>query len=98
MRLCMIKSKRLENRQKSIQDDTEIPIKVFFHLTHLYFLPSNPTILKAFPENFSTKMKPKKSERSEIGQQEKQKQNVDIDCCVTLKPKNYLEILLSGLA
>lgn len=58
MRLCTIKSRRLQNRQKSIQDDTEIPIKIFFHSTHLYFLPSNPTILKAFPEKFSTKMKP----------------------------------------
>ena len=41
----------LENRQKS----TEIPTTIFFHL---HFLTSNPAILKAFPENFSTKMKP----------------------------------------
>lgn len=44
-----------EQTKIHIRSYTEIPITIFFHL---HFLTSNPAILKAFPENFSTKMKP----------------------------------------
>ena len=72
--------------------------------THLPFLSSNPKILKAFLKPFPTKMKPTKCPaREKKRRQEKQikrpkertQKSKSQDCCVTLKPKNYLEILLS---
>ena len=60
--MCTIKSRRLREQTKiHIRSYTEIPITIF---SHLHFLTSNPAILKAFPENFSTKMKPSGSKKS----------------------------------
>ena len=74
--------------------------------THLPFLSSNPKILKAFLKTFPTKMKPTKCPaREKKMRQEKRKkkggekaESKSQDCCVTFKPKNYLEILLSAHA
>ena len=73
---------------------------------HLPFVSSNPKFLKAFLKTFPTKIKPTKCPaREQKMTQEKRKKrggekakSNSQDCCVTFKPKNYLEILLSAHA
>ena len=75
----------------------------FITLTHLHFLPSFSTILKAIPKRFPTEMKPSKGPAEGKKKQDKKSKKKGVgkvkgksqDCCVTFQPKNYLKIVLS---
>ena len=74
---------------------------------HLPFLSSNCKILKVFLKTYPTKGKatkcPVREKKSEARKTKNKREGekakrISQDCCVTFKPKNYLEILLSANA
>ena len=102
-RMSTIQSRRPEKKAKKHVKLTRKLLWKSCSTTHLPFLSPNPRILKAFFKTFPTKIKPtkcpakEKNMRQETwkkrgGEKVKSKSQ---DCCVTLKPKNYLAILLS---
>ena len=105
-RISTIQSKTPKKKAKNHVTLTwKFPWKSCF-TTNPPFLSSNPKIIKAFLQTFPTKMTPTKCPaREKKMRQEKQKKrggekakSKSQDCCVTFKPKNYLEILLSAHA
>ena len=73
-------------------------------IAHLPFLSSNCKILKVFLKTYPTKGKatkcPVREKKSEARKTKNKREGekakrISQDCCVTFKPKNYLEILLS---
>ena len=105
-RMSTIQSRRPEKEAKNHVTLTWKSPWKSCSIAHLPFLSPNPKILKAFLKTIPTKMKPTKcparekkmrqeSQKKRGGEKAKSKSQ---DCCVTFKPKNYVEILLSAHA
>ena len=102
-RMSTIQSMTLEKKDKNHVTLTWKSPWKSCSIAHLPFLSPNPKILKAFLKILPAKMKPAKCPaREKKMRQEKRKKkggekakSKSQDCCVTFKPKNYLEILLS---